>query len=193
MCQPSSCQSQPCNAGLSRKEESATRMGMNAISSDMAKQRRALLSSFLDAEAAASMRLDEVDAVRSAVEAACNTHLPSPLQEPYAADATVSCWFTNAVACCPLSFLVVEWCQGLSWLALLRRDLRPLAIARVPSRWRSFWTCCTPSQSWASRSTACRGQQACRCRAKRFPRTLRCSLQIFTLVKIPGQISADQA
>ena len=54
-------------------------MGMSAITSDMAKQRRALLSSFLDAEAAASMRLGEVDAVRSAVEAACDTQLPSPL------------------------------------------------------------------------------------------------------------------
>ena len=54
-------------------------MGMSAITSDMAKQRRALLSSFLDAEAAASMHLGEVDAVRSAVEAACDTQLPSPL------------------------------------------------------------------------------------------------------------------
>lgn len=56
-------------------------MGMSAITSDMAKQRRALLSSFLEAEAAASMRLNEVDAVRSAVEAACNTRLPSPLPD----------------------------------------------------------------------------------------------------------------
>ena len=78
-------------------------MGMNAISSDMAKQRRALLSSFLDAEAAAAMRLGEVDAVRSAVEAACNTHLPSPLQEPLAADAIVSFYFADALLCCLLS------------------------------------------------------------------------------------------
>ncbi len=56
-------------------------MGMSAITSDMAKQRRALLSSFMEAEASASMRLAEVDAVRSAVEAACNTRLPSPLQD----------------------------------------------------------------------------------------------------------------
>lgn len=79
-------------------------MGMSAISSDMGKQRRALLSSFLDAEASAAMRLGEVDAVRSAVEAACNARLPSPLQEPDAADATVSCCFTSAVACWLPSF-----------------------------------------------------------------------------------------
>lgn len=53
-------------------------MGMSAITSDMAKQRRALLSSFVEAEASASMRLAEVDAVRSAVESTCNTRLPSP-------------------------------------------------------------------------------------------------------------------
>ena len=87
-------------------------MGMNAITSDMAKQRRALLSSFLDAEAAASMRLGEVDAVRSAVEAACSTQLPSPLQEPYAADATVSRCFTNAAACCPLSMVACGMVPG---------------------------------------------------------------------------------
>ena len=56
-------------------------MGMSAITSDMAKQRRALLSSFMEAEASASMRLAEVDAVRSAVEAACNTRLPSSPQD----------------------------------------------------------------------------------------------------------------
>ena len=189
---PSTRQFRPCNAGLCRKEESATRMGMSAISSDMAKQRRALLSSFLDAEASAAMRLGEVDAVRSAVEAACNTHLPSPLQEPDAAVATVSYCFTRAVACCPLSMVDCGMVPGslrVGALGRRRRDPWPLAAGRAPSRWRSLWTCCTPSQSWAGRSMACRGQQACRCRAKHCPRrpcrTLRCSLQIFTPVKIP--------
>ena len=178
---PSTGQYKLCNAGLCRKEESATRMGMSAISSDMAKQRRALLSSFLDAEASAAMRLGEVDAVRSAVEAACNAHLPSPLQEPDATDATVSCCFPGAVACCPLSAVncgIVPGSQRVG--AVGRRDFRPPATGRAPSRWRSLWTCCTPSQSWAGRSVACRGQQACRCRAKRCPRrsrrSLRCSL-----------------
>ena len=95
-------------------------MGMSAISSDMAKHRRALLSSFLDAEASASMRLGEVDAVRSAVEAACNAHLPSPLQEPDAADAPVSCCFTSAVCLLP-SF------DGGLWIG-----------ARVSEGWRSW-------------------------------------------------------
>ena len=56
-------------------------MGMSAITSDMAKQRRALLSSFIEAEASASMRLAEVDAVRSAIESTCNTRLPSRPQD----------------------------------------------------------------------------------------------------------------
>ena len=56
-------------------------MGMSAITSDMAKQRRALLSSFIDAEASASQRLAEVDAVRTAIEATCNTRLPSRPQD----------------------------------------------------------------------------------------------------------------
>lgn len=55
-------------------------MGMNAITSDMAGQRRALQSSFLEAESAAAGRLAEVEAVRTAVEDTCHTKLPVPPQ-----------------------------------------------------------------------------------------------------------------
>ena len=72
-------------------------MGMSAITSDMAKQRRALLSSFIEAEASASMRLAEVDAVRSAVETTCNPRLPSPPHE--AAKAATLSTQVNSLCC----------------------------------------------------------------------------------------------
>ena len=69
-------------AGLSSKEESASRMGMAALTSDMASQRWALRASFLEAEAAAAARLAEVDALRAAVEGACAIRLPAgPAQQ----------------------------------------------------------------------------------------------------------------
>lgn len=57
-------------------------MGMAALTSDMAKQRWALQSSFLEAEAAARGRLAEVDGVRDAVEGACRIRLPPAPGQP---------------------------------------------------------------------------------------------------------------
>ncbi len=100
-------------------------MGMSAITLDMAKQRRALLSSFLDAEAAASMRLSEVDAVRSAVEAACSTQLPSLLHSDAAPLVSLKASWPpwshvllqapSFLRQCALSWarrLQLSWCRG---------------------------------------------------------------------------------
>lgn len=76
------------NTGLKSKEERAAKMGMNAITSDMAKQRWALQSSFLEAESATASRLTEVEAVRMAVETTCQTKLSGP--SPTGASAEVS-------------------------------------------------------------------------------------------------------
>ncbi|BDA42462.1 hypothetical protein COCOBI_03-3520 [Coccomyxa sp. Obi] len=62
---------------LCTKEERASKMGMTALTSDVATQRRALQMTFLEAETCAASRLAEVDAVRAAVENACGIKLPS--------------------------------------------------------------------------------------------------------------------
>jgi hypothetical protein len=68
-------------AGLCTKEERAAKMGMTALTSDVAAQRRALQTTFLEAESCAASRLAEVDAVRAAVENACGIKLiPLPAQ-----------------------------------------------------------------------------------------------------------------
>ena len=87
-------------AGLCTKEERAAKMGMTALTSDVAAQRRALQMTFLEAESCASSRLAEVDAVRAAVENACGIKLPpSPAQatvrpplslQPEALEQTIS-------------------------------------------------------------------------------------------------------
>ncbi len=64
-------------AGLCTKEERAAKMGMTALTSDVAAQRRALQTTFIEAETCAASRLAEVDAVRAAVENACGIKLPS--------------------------------------------------------------------------------------------------------------------
>lgn len=64
-------------AGLCTKEERAAKMGMTALTSDVAAQRRALQMTFLEAESAAASRLAEVDAVRADVENACSIKLPA--------------------------------------------------------------------------------------------------------------------
>ncbi|CAL8467867.1 g7405 [Coccomyxa elongata] len=66
---------------LCTKEERAAKMGMTALTSDVAAQRRALQMTFLEAETCAASRLAEVDAVRAAVENACGIKLPSALAE----------------------------------------------------------------------------------------------------------------
>ncbi|KAK9909945.1 hypothetical protein WJX75_009855 [Coccomyxa subellipsoidea] len=66
---------------LCTKEERAAKMGMTALTSDVAAQRRALQTTFLEAESCAASRLAEVDAVRAAVENACGIKLiPLPAQ-----------------------------------------------------------------------------------------------------------------
>jgi hypothetical protein len=74
-------------------------MGMNAITSDMAKQRRALQSSFLEAESAAACRLTEVEAVRSAVESTCHTKLRIPSDQTH--EQVHSVPEDHALACGP--------------------------------------------------------------------------------------------
>lgn len=51
-------------------------MGMAALTSDMASQRWALQSTFLEAEAAAAVRLAQVEQLRAALESACGIRLP---------------------------------------------------------------------------------------------------------------------
>ena len=159
-------------------------MGMSAITSDMAKQRRALLSSFLEAEAAASMRLAEVDAVRSAVEAACNTCLPSPSHN-LATEAIVSSFLTNSFCIfhcflhCELildhSVLVVR-----SMLPYSRLPRQP-AVRRAPDRWRNLRTCCSRLSNWASRFGSCNAHQTYLHQERACPRRLSMRLRSLTL------------